>query len=682
MQLNSQNAGLVIIPSGGLISGDRVAAHPRTLGAARSGLLSVFPGEAVERSRPVHLIALPQAPEGVLAVGEDLAHALSILPSDRAQWTLQIGGITHLQADALTLEVTVEQQLDEIIEQLNRSDDLAGRLIWAPAAQANQTPFLEVNGKPFRVRELSPGTSSDNTIIEIGPQTQLKVFAPGYKSGIDIVILADGSGSMRYPDLTDYADDVPASGGWNILRKTQSGVRGLERMVALHRALNQLLETRLRVSGRMSRVALVAFTTSSSVRFPRGGGMAEIDENVSPAVIQEFSDAINLLQADPTAGTDIGQAIYYAAELLYRNGRPGNDRLIVLISDGANWRPKGQDAAGEMVQAMQEPVSLMEHLHREMKIHLHAIGISNREIFMRHWHRANPNKEPHPTLIPNHELLEQLVLVGGGEPTETGDTNVLQRYLIGLGAGVTRHIRSPRPSSPPALQAYEIDALASARKPAARTSTRAELQVELRELQAEIKSLRDACNGYTSGTVARLMFAQTDKLLDAFTRYMVTEVQNVEEFILFINNLNQCFCESVDRKMLKGEVKDEPPPIPLVTDILHGEKMDVISILRNNYMHDKVRALSEDDSSTISGSSRRDARKEHRKLVDVLQQLVGVRYIEDGDAELWSRLQRAVLIQLRDVLRQIRDEFKRAEQPSPATTEASEATGSDFVWKW
>lgn len=624
---------------------------------------------------------MPQAPEGVLAVGDDLAHALDMFPTDHVQWTLQIGGITHLQADALTLEVTVEQQLDEIVDQLNRSDDLAGRLIWTPATQANQTLFLEINGKPFRVRELSPGASSGDTIVEISPQTQLKVFAPGYKSGIDIVLLADCSGSMRYQDLTDYTDAVPASGGWNIFRKSQSSARGLDRMGALHRALNQLLETRLRVSGRMSRVALVAFTTSSSVRFPRGGGMAEIDENVSRAVIQEFSDAINLLQAE-TAGTDIGQAIYYAAELLYRNGRPGNDRLIVLISDGANWQPKGQDATGEMVQAMQEPISLMEHLHCEMKIHLHAIGISNREIFMRHWRSTNPTQEPHPTLIPNHQLLEQLVLVGGGDPTETGDTNVLQRYLTGLGAGVTRHVRSPRQSPPPALQAYEIEALTSARKPAARASTRADVQIELGELQSAIKSLRDACNGYTSGTVSRLMFAQTDKLLDAFTRYMITEVQNVEEFILFINNLNQCFCESVDRKILRREVKDEPPPIPLVTEILHGEKMDVITILRNNYMHDKGRALSEDEGNTISGSSRRDARREHRKLVDVLQQLVGVRYIEDGDAALWSRLQRAVLVQLRDALRQIRDEFKRVEQPSPPTTEASEASGSEFVWKW
>src|SRR2546423_6698164 len=167
MQLNSQNAGLVVIPSGGLISGDRVAAHPRTLDAAHCGLLSVFPGEAVDRSRPVHLIPVQRVPEGVLAVGDDLAYALDMPPADRVRWTLHIGGVTHLRADTLTLEVTVEQQLDEIVDQLNRGDSLAGRLIWVPAVQADQTIFIEVNGKPFRVRELSPGTSGGDAVIEI-----------------------------------------------------------------------------------------------------------------------------------------------------------------------------------------------------------------------------------------------------------------------------------------------------------------------------------------------------------------------------------------------------------------------------------------------------------------------------------------------------------------------------------
>jgi len=467
MQLNSQNATIVIVPQGGLISGDRVAAHPRTLGAARMGLLSVFPGQALERSRPVRLIPVEQAPEGVLAVGEDLAETLGMLPADRASWQLQAGGISCQQAEELVLEVTVQHQLDEVVDQLNRSEDLAERLLWVPGSLGEQPLMVEIDGRPYRVREVVPPPAQGNTIIEVNPKTQLKVFAPGYTSGIDIVILADCSGSMRIPDLTDEADVVPTSAGWNPFRRTTpASARGLKRIEALQRALHRLLETRLRVSGRMSRIALVSFTTEGAVRFPRGGGMQEIEENASPVVVQEFRDAINLLQAE-SAGTDIGQAIYYAAELLYRHGRPGNDRLIVLISDGANWKPKGQEATGEMVGALEEPVSLMDHLHREMKIHLHAIGISTRSIFMKYFGGAHPGHVPDESSIPNHELLEQLVLVGGGDPTEIGDTIVLQRYLTGLGSGVTRHLRKPL-ATPPPLSAFEAEFLAAARKPASR----------------------------------------------------------------------------------------------------------------------------------------------------------------------------------------------------------------------
>ncbi|HJQ32502.1 MAG TPA: vWA domain-containing protein [Pyrinomonadaceae bacterium] len=682
MQLDSQNATIVVMPQGGLISGDRVAAHPRAAGAARLGLLTVFPGQAVERGRPVRVLPLEQVPEGVLAVGADLAEALGMLPVERASWRLNAGGMACQQAEELLLEVTVQHQLEEVVDQLNRSEDLAERLLWVPGGLTGQPLVIEVGGRPYRVRELHPPVHGD-AIVEVTTQTNVKVFAPGYTSGIDIVILADCSGSMTIPDLTDDADAVTAGGGWNIFRRAQAPAAGrsLTRASALQRALHRLLETRLRVSGRTSRIALVSFTTETAVRFPRGGGMQEVDENAAPEVVQQFRDAVNLLQAE-RAGTDIGQAIYDAAELLYRHGRPGNDRLIVLISDGANWKPKGQEATGEMVAALQEPVSLVEHLHREMKIHLHAIGISTHDIFMRYFNAAHPGRVPDPSAIPNHQLLEQLVLVGGGDPTQTGDTGVLQRYLTGLGAGVTRHLRRPQAAQPPPLGAEEAKLLAAARRPAARAATRADVLDDLRRLKDEIKELRKVCNGYTSALIHRPMFKQTDKLLDAVDYFMVTEVQSPREFELFINNLNQCFCEAVDDQMYERDVKGTPPPIPAVTDVLHGPDMGVISDLRNYLVHDKTRALTEPPPDGRRRGHRRDPKADHQRFVEVLQRLVRAGFIEDNDAERWSLLQRGVLTTLRDVLTTIRDEFKRAEAAEGARPAAAPTGQSDFVLKW
>jgi Mg-chelatase subunit ChlD len=95
----------------------------------------------------------------------------------------------------------------------------------------------------------------------------------------------------------------------------------------------------------------VRFTTDCAVRFPKGGGMAEL--NAGAPVVREFREAVALLTPEE-AGTDIGQALHYAAQLLHTHVRPGNDRLVVLVSDGATWKPKGEEAYGEVVQAVND----------------------------------------------------------------------------------------------------------------------------------------------------------------------------------------------------------------------------------------------------------------------------------------------------------------------------------------
>src|SRR5205085_824333 len=86
-------------------------------------------------------------------------------------------------------------------------------------------------------------------------------------------------------------------------------------------------------SGRVSRIALVRFTTQCDVLFPREGGMAEMSADSEPAVGDAFQRAV--LQLRPAnANTDIGNSLHYASELLHRHGVPGNDQLIVLVQVG------------------------------------------------------------------------------------------------------------------------------------------------------------------------------------------------------------------------------------------------------------------------------------------------------------------------------------------------------------
>ena len=150
------------------------------------------------------------------------------------------------------------------------------------------------------------------------------------------------------------------------------------------------------------------------------------------------------------------RALHFAAELLHRQGIPGNDRLIVSVSDGADWKPKGEEATGEAVRATSDPIALMEELHNSIDVNLHAVGISDEQIFMTWWnqHHARVEGQPHISMVPNHALIQQLVQVGGGDPTRTCGIDVLRDYFVELGQGITHRVGRP---AQPCLAALQKD---------------------------------------------------------------------------------------------------------------------------------------------------------------------------------------------------------------------------------
>lgn len=675
MQLNFQNTALSIMENGSFIAGERIAVNPRIINNSTIAVLRSFPNEPSARSSAVRVFPVAEVPEQTLLISEELAASHDLLPADRARWNLDFANFDYQTAHEIILEVTFEQSLEQVIEQLNRSDNLGGRLLWFSGDSFNDSNFIEINDKPYKIREIVPTPVGRDTIIEITEKTNLKVFSPGYTAGIDIVVLADCSGSMSIADLTETADAIPTSSFWQA-----SASRELKRDEALRRSLKKLLETRLRTTGRMSRIALVSFTHETQLRFPRLGGMIEFDETTPEKTVGEFRDAINLLRAEQ-GGTDIGNALHYAAELLYKHGRPGNDRLLVLISDGADWKPKGQDATGEIVVALQDPVSLMEHLHSEMKIHLHAIGISTREIYTRYHNRTSPGRTLEPSLVPNHELLERLVSVGGGDPSQTGNMDVLEQYLSGLGAGVTRNLKNPRSSSVPKLSDYEIFSLKNLQNPHFRTQTSQDVQNELLELRKKVKELFNDCNEYTKNTIHRWLFGSTMEQVNLFDTYLVEEVQNRENFKLFIDNIYKSFYESLDSKIKNRKIEGDPRVIEFVTDKIH-QKLRLIKDFRNNCDHDKDSALNED----ASGDSRQKARSDKKRLVEHYQKLVGVSVIEENDRDGWSRLQRSIINYLSDLLFEIRDIYRHSEKKKAGIHVKAEKENSkeatDFVLKW
>ncbi|WP_405012183.1 vWA domain-containing protein [Kitasatospora sp. NBC_01539] len=454
--MTSHSHRLRTVPVGGPLYGQRIGVAPAGLppGTGPDGLPALLglagAGESFQAA--VRLVPVAEVPPGVLAVNAALAAELD-LTGDGPEPPWRLDAVPVVPAARIRLEAPTEAPLETALRDVSDAG-LPGRLVWVPPGGAGDL-WLDVGGLPYRIQQLDTGTGGP-VLAEIGTGTEAELFAPGARTGVDIVVLADCSGSMG-------VDDIPAAG-------ETGGLRGLfgrgarapvqRRDAALRDALQHLLAMRLQISGRVSRLALVAFTHTTRQVFPRGGGMAELDAG-SVATADEFRMAVSLLRPE-NAGTDIGNALHEAANLLYRHGRPGNEKLIVLVSDGAHWAPRGDQGLGEVVYAAQEPVSLMEHLHRDTGVRLHALGISTPQLYRQWLHRGGQDGFG---LEPNHTLLEQLVRVGGGGAAAVGGFDVLAEYFTGLGAGIAQRVQLRHPSAqhgplPPAsvatLQALRV----------------------------------------------------------------------------------------------------------------------------------------------------------------------------------------------------------------------------------
>jgi hypothetical protein len=69
--------------------------------------------------------------------------------------------------------------------------------------------WIEIDGTTYRVNALSPTPPTGReSLYEVTSRTAVRVFSPSAKSAVDVVVLADCSGSMSWKDLTDSADPM------------------------------------------------------------------------------------------------------------------------------------------------------------------------------------------------------------------------------------------------------------------------------------------------------------------------------------------------------------------------------------------------------------------------------------------------------------------------------------------
>jgi hypothetical protein len=690
MRLDSSSARLVLVHPGGAITGQWVGVSPAVAKAAATAVLEAHPGDAMGQAVPVRLLGLEEVPEGVVVIDTDLARRLELDESTRAAWALRTGGFLRQQVEELELEATVERPLEQIVDDLSRDGSLSGRLLLARGGVAAGDLWIDVAGETFRVRQLRPASTAGEWIYETGPQTRFSLFAPALRSSVDVVILADCSGSMSWDDIADAADatpvapapPVPTAPPKRSLFRSLLGLDGpreepppaiqtiktLKRIEALKRALDNLLAVRLRTPGRVSRIALVAFTERCETRFPRAGGMVEMDENAPPELVQQFRDAIALLQPEK-AGTNIGNALNHAAELLDKHGRPGNDRLIVLLSDGADWKPKSGDDAGELVRGVDEPVSLMEDLHQRMRISLHALGISNEDIFWSWWKRIHGEQPAHPSVIPNHKLLEALVVVGGGDPTRTGDAAVLADYFSGLGRGVSRRLNlQARPVERPRLTDAERVRLRERLATLSRSRAATESRARRDQLCEEIHTLFRAVNEYGRSLAGEDVFRVSTESIEILHKLMFEPARNKREFDWWWRKLHQQFLECRDVRIWHPK---KSYPIPGIKERLHGKETAALNHLRNWCSHHWLAPGDE--------TQRQDFARSLERVREILLAFTGRPVLEDDDETAWVTLQLAVLQQLRDVLAAVVAVFRSASSSAREPRSVVASAGMIFI---
>jgi hypothetical protein len=651
----------ITLPSSGSLRTDEALIGSDRLSSTVVALLIVYPGEPAQAIVPVMTYPHSDVPAGAMVTNEDLLKKTGLWGVTNPKWELRFSGFDNTFAQEICLEIVSEQSLDKAAQVLTSSSELSGRLVYVSANASATGQLIELDGIPFRIRSLSPSPVRDSVFVIDPTQTRISLFASSQRVGVDIVILADCSGSMSIPDLTDIVEGETApQSGWQQFTATLGGrsqIRYIPRIQALRKALADLVERRLRLSGSSSRIALVGFGTSPKLLFPYQEGMLTLDQSTPPERLRRLRDIVATLQAD-MGGTRIGLAISFAASHLSRFGNPANERLIVLISDGADWSPAKADQTGEILeQVSEEPVSLMEHFHEAMGILIQAIGISNDRVYDEYLRRIGKT-DPNVGNRPNHALLERLVAVGGGDPARTGDAQVIEEYFETLAAGVARQISlSESRRGVPQLSPDErvrISRLMTV-EPEDLQAADSESDTEFTSLASELGTLYGEANRRTLALIGERLFgASPEAYIELFRDRLSVPVSSRNAFKLFIGSFWAVFDDCLMPSIRNRDISSTPP-FGEVRDYLHNSSFRELQIVRNYFFHDVLRGDS--------------AGQRAMQVGDIMSRHTGRRSLGESDGREWSILQKGMMRNVRDAIRIVvakLDAWERTQAASPA----------------
>jgi hypothetical protein len=267
------------------------------------------------------------------------------------------------------------------------------------------------------LQELEPGT-----LLLLDEKTTLQLLVPHSKNSVDMVIIVDVSGSM---DTRDYigTDNRPHS-----------------RLDGVRVALETLVHRRLVSGSRVSRLAIVVFGANSAMLYPVQPTMADLS---SIEQIQEIRANLRL-KLNPQglrelkvhrSPTNISAVLSYTAYLLDSCFQEGNEKIFVLLSDGADWDDKSADDEryGELVSSVQDPAALADSLHYSSNIRIHTVAISDEQSYRSYVEAQSGTTVPNTA--PNTALLRKIASLTDGIYFESPDAKSLNNLFDEVGKG-------------------------------------------------------------------------------------------------------------------------------------------------------------------------------------------------------------------------------------------------------
>lgn len=425
------------------------------------GLFKMNPGSFDEQTTVLQVFCVEGTEAGLLLPDrcDDIAN--EILEND-LDWQLQLFDEKPFVPQTIEIEVGAGDSAAELASKIQRSRNIDGCLLYISKAESDQRR-IEIDGNWYPIGKVSP-QPDDGTFIKIRRgMTTIELSEPLNHQVVDVVILADVSGSMGIKDLSKNVDIQPtlgpsrdlSEGGWaarffgfiSKMSRAQGDPRYISRMESVRSALTQFIEFRSRSSLTKSRIALMQFSNWASLKFPETG-FIELDRSTPAPTLEAFRTSIGNLDST-NQGTDIGNAIQQAATYFNKHSPPHHRKLLVLLSDGADWTQKKEDSRGEVLETIsQEPVQLARYLHSTTRLEIQPIGISTPDLYRAYVQRTRDTF--HAGCVPNHDLLNALIEVSGGRTALTGDASILEEYFRDLSQGI-RSVVGSFPSSPMAI---------------------------------------------------------------------------------------------------------------------------------------------------------------------------------------------------------------------------------------